>query len=109
MFTHLAWIWWAADPVRLMLDTRKEMESLRRWRLSDRVWRQIEPEIRSWVFQQLLHHYGSMDIQNVHALARKHGKHIHTHILYDIILPKIRPVHVYRKHRRFEDTLRRPL
>ena len=105
MFTHLAWIWWAADPVRLMLDTRTEMESLRRWRLSDRVWRRIEPEIRSWVYLELQKH----NIQNVRALAQKHGKHIHTHILYEIILPKIRPVHVYRKHIRFEDTLRRPL
>ena len=108
MFTHLAWCWWAADPVRLMYAPRDEIESLRRWRLSDDVWDYVEPRIRLWVVEQLIKHVKTPEFSRKHLriLANKLGKEIHTHILYDILLPVIRPTYTYVPYRRFEDTLR---
>ena len=109
MFTHLAWIWWAADPVQLMREPRKEMESLRRWRLPDSTWNNISPKIYMWVLHQLHIHCNSTDMSdtNLKHVYDKLGKEIHTHILYEIILPIIRPTHVYRPYIPFKDTLRR--
>ena len=107
MYTHLAWCWWAADPVRLMSHTRDEMESLRRWRLSDDVWNIVTPRIQTWVIAQLRKHVPEYTPNALQALADTLGKEIHTHILYHIILPVIRPIHVYKRHVPFHETLRR--
>ena len=116
MFTHLAWCWWAADPVRLMLDPRAEMESLRRWRLPQHVWDIVEPRVYDWVNAQIIaHHPGEIATpqmirhgrsHELHDIADKLGKGIHTHILYEILLPVIQPVHVYKPHICFKETLR---
>lgn len=103
MYTHLAWCWWAADPVRLMTHTRDEMESLRRWRLSEDVWDVVTPRIQAWV----LTHVPEYTPDALQAFADRMGKAIHTHILYHIILPVIRPIHVYKRHIPFHETLRR--
>jgi hypothetical protein len=99
MFTHLAWIWWAADPVQLMLHTRDEMERLRRWRIPHHKWEIITPRVQAWVCEKT-------KTMPVEEFARRAGKSIHTHILYDIILPEIRPVEIEYKYVRFENTLR---
>ena len=106
MYTHLAWCWWAADPVRLMTHTRDEMESLRRWRLSEDVWDVVTPRIQAWVIAQLRNTSQSTRLTPYKHL-RTRWEEIHTHILYHIILPVIRPIHVYKRHVPFHETLRR--
>ena len=85
-----------------MTHTRDEMESLRRWRLSDDVWNIVTPRIQAWVVK----HVPDYTPRALQTLADKLGKEIHTHILYHIILPVIRPVHVYKRHVPFHETLR---
>ena len=106
MFTHLAWCWWAADPVRPMYVPRDEIESLRRWRLSDDVWDYVEPRIRLSV-EQLIKHVKTPEFSRKHLriLANKLGKEIHTYFVrYSATV--IRPTYTYVPYRRFEDTLR---
>ena len=86
MFTHLSWIWWAADPVELMLHTRREMQRLRNIHLPERVWDSIELQVLSWTDAQLVRRR----TDDVKVLADALGKGVHTHILYHIVLEELR-------------------
>ena len=81
MFTHLAWIWWAADADRLMLDPRREMCRLRHIRLPDDVWDAIEARVHSNVYTD--------------------PYEAKTHILYTIVIEELRKrnlMHCQRAH-----------